>query len=167
MPYLDRASVAVLGVPFDNVTMDEAVDLIEDKINESGFHQVATANVDFLMHAIQDRQLQEILCSCDLVVADGMPIVWAARMLGTRLKERVSGVDLVPRVAELAARRGYGIYLLGATEQTPGKLPRPSSSAILGYASWGAILRPSPRSKIWIMRRSCSESSGQSPTSCW
>ena len=118
MPYLDRASVAVLGVPFDNVTMDEAVELIEDKINESGFHQVATANVDFLMHAIQDRELQDILCSCDLVVADGMPIVWAARMLGTRLKERVSGVDLVPRLAELAARRGYGMYLLGATEQS-------------------------------------------------
>ncbi len=118
MGYLNRESVAVLGVPFDNVTMEEAVELIDDKINEGGFHQVATANVDFLMHAIHDPHLQEILCSCDLVVADGMPIVWAARLMGARLKGRVSGVDLVPRMAELAARRGYGIYLLGATEES-------------------------------------------------
>ena len=118
MVYSDRRTVAVLGVPFDNVTMDEAVDLIEDKINDGRFHQVATANVDFLMHSIQDQELQDILCSCDLVVPDGMPIVWAARMMGTRLKERVSGVDLIPRLAELAASRGYGMYLLGATEQS-------------------------------------------------
>jgi N-acetylglucosaminyldiphosphoundecaprenol N-acetyl-beta-D-mannosaminyltransferase len=118
MVHSDRKTVAVLGVPFDNVTMDEAVDLIEDKIGDGRFHQVATANVDFLIHSIHDQQLQDILCSCDLVVPDGMPIVWAARMMGTRLKERVSGVDLIPRLAELAASRGYGMYLLGATEQS-------------------------------------------------
>lgn len=118
MSEFNRTPVAVLGVPFDNLTMDEAVELMEEKINESGFHQVATANVDFLMHAIRDRELQDILCSCDLVVPDGMPIVWAARLMGARLKERVSGVDLVPRLAELSSRRGYGIYLLGAGEET-------------------------------------------------
>jgi N-acetylglucosaminyldiphosphoundecaprenol N-acetyl-beta-D-mannosaminyltransferase len=47
-----------------------------------------------------------------------MPIVWASRLMGSRLKERVSGVDLVPRLAELSARRGYGIYLLGASEKS-------------------------------------------------
>lgn len=113
-----RKSVAVLGVPFDNVSMDEAVSFIDDKIAEGGFHQIATANVDFLIHAIREKELQDILCSCDLVVPDGMPIVWAARMMGTRLKERVCGVDLVPRLAELAVRRGYGIYLLGACERS-------------------------------------------------
>ncbi|HEV2274219.1 MAG TPA: WecB/TagA/CpsF family glycosyltransferase [Acidobacteriaceae bacterium] len=118
MSHLDRKSVAVLGVPFDNVTMDEAVEFVADKITERRFHQIATANVDFLIHALKDRKLQSILCACDLVVPDGMPIVWAARMMGTRLKERVSGVDLVPRLAALAAARGYGIYLLGATEQS-------------------------------------------------
>ncbi|HEX3940849.1 MAG TPA: WecB/TagA/CpsF family glycosyltransferase [Acidobacteriaceae bacterium] len=118
MSILNRTSVAVLGVPFDNVTMDEAVDLIEDQLQENRFHQVATANVDFLMHSIRDPELQEILCSCDLVVPDGMPIVWAARMMGVALKERVSGVDLVPRLADLSARGGYGIFLLGASEDS-------------------------------------------------
>jgi N-acetylglucosaminyldiphosphoundecaprenol N-acetyl-beta-D-mannosaminyltransferase len=79
---------------------------------------VATANVDFVIHAISDPKLQEMLCSCDLIVPDGMPIVWASRLMGSKLKERVAGVDLIPRLAELAARRGYGMYLLGASERS-------------------------------------------------
>ncbi len=118
MSHRHRASVAVLGVPFDNVTMLEAVDLIEQKIEERGFHQVATANLDFLVHAMHDKSLQNILCSCDLVVPDGMPIVWASRLMGTSLKERIAGVDLIPHLAELSCRRGYGIYLLGASEES-------------------------------------------------
>ena len=118
MPGISPNSVAVLGVPFNNVTMEEAVAIIEQKIDEGGFHQVATANVDFLMHAIHDQELQNILCSCSLVVPDGMPILWSARLMGSRLKERVCGIDLVPRLAELAARRGYRVYLLGAGEKS-------------------------------------------------
>ncbi len=110
------ATLAVLGVPFHNVTMDETVSLIEEQIREGGFHQVATANVDFLKNAMEDEELRDILCSCDMVVPDGMPIVWMSRLLGTPLKERVSGIDLVERLADLSARRGYGIYLLGASE---------------------------------------------------
>jgi N-acetylglucosaminyldiphosphoundecaprenol N-acetyl-beta-D-mannosaminyltransferase len=112
----NRRSVAVLGVPFDNVTMHEAMELIEEKIDERGFHQVATANVDFVVHAMGDQELQEVLCSCDLIVPDGMPIVWASRLMGCRLKERVSGIDMVPLLAELASRRGWGMFLLGASE---------------------------------------------------
>jgi N-acetylglucosaminyldiphosphoundecaprenol N-acetyl-beta-D-mannosaminyltransferase len=112
----NRMSVALLGLPFDNVTMQEAVDLIEEKIDERGFHQVATANVDFVIRAMDDQELQDVLCSCDLIVPDGMPIVWASRLMGSKLKQRVSGIDLIPRLAELASRRRYGIFLLGASE---------------------------------------------------
>jgi N-acetylglucosaminyldiphosphoundecaprenol N-acetyl-beta-D-mannosaminyltransferase len=114
----NRRSVAVLGVPFDNVTMREALDVIEEKIEERGFHQVATANLDFAINAIHDQSLQEMLCSCDLIVPDGMPIVWASRLIGAKLKERVSGIDLIPCLVELASRRHYGIYLLGASERS-------------------------------------------------
>ncbi len=110
------ATLAVLGVPFNNVTMDETVSLIEEQIREGGFHQVATANVDFLKNAMEDKGLRDILCSCDMVVPDGMPIVWMSRLLGMPLKERVSGIDLVERLADLSARRGYGIFFLGASE---------------------------------------------------
>ncbi|MBV8902814.1 MAG: WecB/TagA/CpsF family glycosyltransferase [Acidobacteriia bacterium] len=109
--------VAILGVPIDNVSMEEALGRIEEFIQEGSCHQIATANVDYLVHAQKDSGYQEILCMCDLVVADGMPLVWASRWFGAPLKERVTGSDLVPRLAALSARKGYGIFLLGATPE--------------------------------------------------
>ena len=83
-------TVAVLGIPFHNVTMDETVALIEEQIREGGFHQVATANVDFLKNAICDQRLRDTLCSCDMVVPDGMPVVWMSRLIGAPLTRSVS-----------------------------------------------------------------------------
>jgi N-acetylglucosaminyldiphosphoundecaprenol N-acetyl-beta-D-mannosaminyltransferase len=117
--------LAILGVPIDNVTMDEAVEKLDGLIQQRGFHQVATANLDFLIKAGKDNELMSILQSCSLVVADGMPLVWASRMMGEPMKERVTGIDLMPRLARLSAEKGYGIYLLGASE---------ASSA--GAAAW-------------------------------
>lgn len=111
-------SVAILGVAIDNLTMSEVLDAIEAKIAEGGFHQIATANVDFLIKSVHDEELRETLCRCDFVLPDGMPLVWASRLLGTGLKERVTGADLVPQLAKLSARRGYRIFLLGAQEES-------------------------------------------------
>ena len=108
--------VAILGVAVDNLTMDQVLDAVEAKIAEGGFHQIATANVDFLLKSVHDEELHETLCRCDFVLADGMPVVWASHLLGTGLKERVTGADLVPRLADLSARKGYRIFLLGASE---------------------------------------------------
>lgn len=141
MPCLSPDSVAVLGVPFNNVTMDEAVKIIEQKIEDGGCHQVATANVDFLMHAIRDEELRNILCSCSLVVPDGMPILWSARLMGTPLKERVCGIDLVPRLAELSARRGYSIYFLGRAKRARNARLKSSSSVIPDCVLAAVILR--------------------------
>jgi N-acetylglucosaminyldiphosphoundecaprenol N-acetyl-beta-D-mannosaminyltransferase len=110
--------VAILGVAVDNLTMEEVLDAVDASIAEGGFHQIATANVDFLMKSIHDEELYETLANCDLVLADGMPLVWASRLLGTGLKERVAGSDLVPQLARLSAQRGYRIYLLGADEES-------------------------------------------------
>jgi N-acetylglucosaminyldiphosphoundecaprenol N-acetyl-beta-D-mannosaminyltransferase len=96
--------------------MDQVLDAVEAKIAEGGFHQIATANVDFLLKSVHDEELHETLCRCDFVLADGMPVVWASHLLGTGLKERVTGADLVPRLADLSARKGYRIFLLGASE---------------------------------------------------
>ena len=110
--------VAILGVAVDNLTMDEVLTAVEAKIQEGGFHQIATANVDFLIQSIHDEELYETLARCDLVLADGMPLVWASRLLGTGLKERVAGADLVPQLARLSAQSGYRIFLLGADEES-------------------------------------------------
>lgn len=109
-------SVAVLGLPLANVTADEAVVEIEKLILSGGTHQVATANLDFWINSLADVDLHRIIAGCSLVLPDGMPLVWISCLLGASLKERVSGVDMVPRLAELSARKGYRIFLLGGRE---------------------------------------------------
>ena len=114
-------TVAVMGIPISNVTMEEAIAFIDLSIQSGGFHQFATANVDFVKNAIDDPELQRILFRCDLVVPDGMPLLWISKMLNCPLRERVCGVDMVPRLAELAVGRGYRIFLLGASESVSRK----------------------------------------------
>ncbi len=110
-----RWPVAILGVPIDPVTMDEALDRVEGMIRSGRTHYVVTPNVDFLVQARRDQELHRILLDADLVLCDGQPLVWASRWLGNPLPERVAGADLAPRLIERAARKGYRLFLLGAT----------------------------------------------------
>lgn len=114
----------ILGIPVDNLTFDQAIESIFELVDRfARDHQakyVATVNVDFIVNTVswlpnrfRHPELVSILRKADLVTADGMPVVWAARLLGTRLKERVTGADLVPGLAKACALRGKSIYLLG------------------------------------------------------
>jgi N-acetylglucosaminyldiphosphoundecaprenol N-acetyl-beta-D-mannosaminyltransferase len=121
--------VALLGIPIDNVTLEEAVDRILEMTRHFGKdgrpRLVATVNVDFLVNSLawfsrtaRHPELLDILRRADLVTADGMPLVWASRLLGTPLKERVTGADLVPALAAAAAGKGMRIYFLGGQGDT-------------------------------------------------
>src|SRR5690349_3246292 len=91
-----RAPIVLLGVPFENVTTAETVRLIEQMVASRLPHHLVTANVDFLVQALRDVELHRILMDAHLVLCDGMPLVWASRLLGNPLPERVAGSDLVP-----------------------------------------------------------------------
>lgn len=108
-----REVAIVLGVPFDNLTMDEAVQRVEEFVLSASPHYVATANVNFVVRAHEDPEFMEVVRMADLITCDGMPLLWASRLLGAPLKERVTGSDLTPRLVELAARRGWGVFFLG------------------------------------------------------
>ena len=105
--------IAVLGLPLDSLTAAEAVEAIDGLIHSGETHQIATANLDFWLNSLSDRHLHRIIAGCSLVLPDGMPLVWVSKLLGCPLSGRVTGVDLVPALAELSARKGYGIFLLG------------------------------------------------------
>lgn len=117
-PCFGSRPVAVLGVPVDNVSIREVLARIDEWVAAGDFHQIATANTDFVLHAVRDEELSEILRRCDLVLPDGMPLVWASRMLGAPLRERVTGIDLVPEIAARAADHGYRMFLLGSTNES-------------------------------------------------
>src|SRR5919205_2262938 len=113
-----RKLLIILGVPVDDLTMDQALGRIEEFIHigraTGRSHQIATVNADFVVNSLHDPELRRILQEADMATADGMPLVMGARMLGVPLTGRVTGADLVPALAERAAREGYSIFLLGA-----------------------------------------------------
>ena len=110
------ASVFILGVRVHAVTMTETLAWIEAAVAARAPRQICTGNPEFLMAARRDREFFDVLNRADLVVPDGVGLLMAARWLGARLPERVAGSDLIYRIAERAAQRGWSIYFLGAAE---------------------------------------------------
>lgn len=108
----------IVGIEVDNLSEEETIDRIERLVTSGGSHYMAVVNAAKVVAANSDRQLRRALAKADLVTADGMSIVWAARLLGRRLKERVTGIDVFERLVERAALRGWSVYFLGAREQS-------------------------------------------------
>ncbi len=93
--------------------MAETLSWIDGLIASKRSAYLVTANLDFAAQASGDVELQRILVEAELVLCDGTPLVWASRLAGKPLRERVAGSDLVPQLAAHAERRGYKIFLLG------------------------------------------------------
>ena len=104
----------VLGVAFDDVTLDEAVDRALAMLEEDGPHMVATPNPEIVQRAQKDREFAGILAQADLVIPDGVGVVYAAKILGRPLKGRVPGIDFASALMGRMAGTGRRLYLLGA-----------------------------------------------------
>lgn len=114
---ISRPPVSMLGVPFDHVSRTDCLEWIDSAIASGRPHYVVTANVDFLVQARFDVELRRILLDAHLVLCDGTPLVWASRLLGNPLPERVAGADVVPALIQVAAQKGYRLFFLGATAE--------------------------------------------------
>jgi N-acetylglucosaminyldiphosphoundecaprenol N-acetyl-beta-D-mannosaminyltransferase len=108
----------ILGCPIDRVGIDEAVERCRELIEEIGrTTSQVSVNAAKLVAIRDDAELRELVLRSDLVTADGQSVVWASRLLGDALPERVAGIDLMQRLLELAERRGHRVFFLGATPQ--------------------------------------------------
>jgi len=96
--------------------MAETLERIQHLIGSGQPHQHVVVNVDKVVKAQKSPELMAIINDCSLINVDGMPIVWASRILGAPLKERVAGIDLFESIMAQASSRGWRIYLLGAKE---------------------------------------------------
>lgn len=113
---MSEARLLIGSVPVDRVGFDGALDAIAAMIARGTGGAVFTPNVDHVVLAEDDAAFRRAYEACDLSLADGMPIVWASRLLGARVPEKVSGSDLVPRVLDRAEASGWRVYLLGGGE---------------------------------------------------
>lgn len=112
-----RPRIEMMGCQMDNLTMEETLQAIEGFVQTGMPHQHVVVNVDKVVKANRDPELRRIINECALISVDGMPVVWASRLLGKPIKERVAGVDLFESLMRRSAEKGWRVYLLGAREE--------------------------------------------------
>ena len=104
----------IMGVGFDDLTLDEAAKAAAGMIEAGGFHYVVTPNPELVDRARREEPFRQALNGADLVLPDGIGVVYAAKILGRPLKGRCPGIDFAGKLMEHMSRTGLRLYLLGA-----------------------------------------------------
>lgn len=108
--------IHLLNTYIDNLTKREAVVRIDELASEPGCKYVVTPNIDDIVHIESDAELKVIFDGADLSLCDGKPLVWISESCGKPIKEKVSGRLLLLDVCEMAASKGYPVFLMGAAQ---------------------------------------------------
>lgn len=104
----------ILGVGFDDLTLEEAAAAGAALVGAQGFHYAVTPNPEFLLAARKDQPFRQALLDADLVLADGVGVVYSAKLLGRPLKGRVPGIEFAQALMGWMAKHGKRLFLLGA-----------------------------------------------------
>ncbi|MGC2695534.1 MAG: WecB/TagA/CpsF family glycosyltransferase [Candidatus Angelobacter sp.] len=117
-PALEVPSARLFGLSLCTFDMQEVVSHVDRVLLAGGSRVLFTANVDHVVRYSRDPEFRHSYKAADMVFADGMPLMWAAKLLGTQVRARVTGVDLMESLCILAAGRNYRCFFLGASEAT-------------------------------------------------
>jgi N-acetylglucosaminyldiphosphoundecaprenol N-acetyl-beta-D-mannosaminyltransferase len=109
--------IKIFGLNYDNVTIDEAIERLEDFIKEGTPHMVFTTGAELVVKAYWDNELKKIYLDTDLLTVDSNVVYFATRLLRKPIKEPVSAARLMFRFLELTANKGYRLYFLGAKKE--------------------------------------------------
>jgi N-acetylglucosaminyldiphosphoundecaprenol N-acetyl-beta-D-mannosaminyltransferase len=109
-------TISIFDCNIANLTIDETLTEIENIIIKRKYTQHVVLNAGKTVLMQENRKLKEIIQNCDLINADGQAVVWASKLLGKPLPERVTGIDLMERLIEISSIKGYSIYFFGAKE---------------------------------------------------
>lgn len=104
----------ILGIQFDSLTREEAAQAGAALLEEDRFHYVVTPNPEFILAAEKDEEFRRVLNGADLVLPDGIGVVYSAKIMGTPLKSRVPGIEFAADMLACLNRQGGRLYLLGA-----------------------------------------------------
>lgn len=110
--------VLLFGLQISRFTMDDVLDRCREALRTRNRLLIGVVNAAKIVHLTRDRELCRSLLDCDLIVADGMAVVWASKLLGRPLPARVPGIDLFEQLLLMAVAEGHGVYLLGSRPQT-------------------------------------------------
>lgn len=110
-----------MNTEIDNLTMQEALQAIDELIKKNDSAYVVTPNVDHIVQLETNKELQKVYSNASLILTDGKPLLWIAKWYGTPIKEKISGSDLFPLLCKMAAEKGYTMFFLGAAEGVAAK----------------------------------------------
>ena len=106
----------LLNTYVNNVSMTETVHEIERMIREKKKSYIVAINVDVVLKIEHDQYLKKITDNADMVLVDGQPLVWISNWHKHQVKAKISGSDLVPKMCEVAAKKGYTMYIIGGKD---------------------------------------------------
>jgi len=107
----------LFGITVNNLTMGQTVDCIEAMIGDGAIHQHVVINVDKIVKMESNPDLKAAVMDCDLINADGQPVIWVSKIVRAPLNERVTGIDLFDVLIARCAERGFRPYLVGARQE--------------------------------------------------
>ena len=110
--------INIRGVYFDNVTMEETMEMIKQMISADGLSYMFTPNSEIVQNCIEDHSLYEVINSASLIIPDGIGVVYASKVLKTPLKEKVPGCEVAQKIIEYASKTGDGVYFFGGGKKT-------------------------------------------------
>ncbi|MBE6534970.1 MAG: WecB/TagA/CpsF family glycosyltransferase [Ruminococcaceae bacterium] len=113
-----KQTVKIMSLPFENIGIDEYLSLIERRLKSSKRTLIFTPNPQILLKCKKDKKALRILRKANILLPDGIGIILASYMLGTPLKERVSGIDVAQKILYLAQKKGFSVFLLGGTPKS-------------------------------------------------
>lgn len=137
--------IKFLNTEIDNLTMNEALDVIKSLIIQNKNSYVVTPNVDHIVQLEKDKELAMVYKNADLILTDGTPLIWMSKWMKTPIKEKISGSDLFPKLCELSAKQGYKMFFLGAA---PGVAARAAQNLQLRFQNLQVIGTYSPPYKF-------------------
>ena len=109
-----KLKTEILGIAFDNLTREEAAQRGGQMLREDAFHYVVTPNPEFILASEKDDAFRTVLNGADMVLPDGIGVVYSAKILGTPLPERVPGIEFAGKMLETLNEMGGRLFLLGA-----------------------------------------------------
>lgn len=137
---LSREVFGVLGMPIDAVGLAASITALERAIENREPFLLSTPNVNFLIRSQRERLFQESLLLSDLCPADGMPIVWIARLLGAPIKNRLSGSDLFEALKNTnRSGKRWGVFLFGGADDVAARVGKAINSSSSGLKCVGMM----------------------------
>lgn len=107
----------IFGISVDALTMEEVLQMLHHSLISRTATTVGVVNAAKIVNLRSDTVLRESLLKCDVILADGQSVVWASKILGRPLPERIAGIDLFEQLLEMADRDRLSVYLLGAAPE--------------------------------------------------